>query len=102
MGTSSRLYDEVCISDRWPALALAKAFADQVEAQNEASQLSSFDPEHMETLNATMPEPGAPLPDDWLDIFEKVKAYLFVGLVDPDLHHAASALIFRFLMNPNE
>jgi hypothetical protein len=102
MGTSSRLYDEVSITDRWPALAVAKAFADLVGAQKEGSQLDHFEPEHMETLASCMPECGEPLTNDWLDIFQMVKNYLFLALLDPDLHPSATDLIRRFWMTPSE
>jgi hypothetical protein len=102
MGTSSRLYEEVCITDRWPALTVAKAFADLVQTQNEVQQLEHFESEHMEALAATMPECGEPLANDWLDIFQKVKNYLFVALVDPELHSSAADIIRRFWMTPSE
>jgi len=69
MGTSSRLYEEVSVTERWPSLQVAKAFADLVQTQHEVSQLEHFEPEHMEALIATMPQCGEELPDDWLDIF---------------------------------
>lgn len=102
MGTSSRLYEEVCITDRWPAMTVAKAFADLVQTQNEVQQLDHFEPEHMEALAATMPEMGEYLENDWLDIFQKVKNYLFLSLVDPYLHTSAADIIRRFWMTPNE
>lgn len=102
MGTSSRLYEEVSIIDRWPSLAIATAFADLVQTQHEAAQFEHFEPEHMEVLAATMPACGEPLPIEWLDIFQKVKNYLFLALVDPELHPSAADIIRRFWMTPSD
>uniref|UniRef100_A0A7S4R532 Uncharacterized protein n=1 Tax=Alexandrium monilatum TaxID=311494 RepID=A0A7S4R532_9DINO len=92
MGTSSRLYDECCISEHWPAVEVARTLA----GQGEASQLAHFEPEHLEVLMGCLPEPDADLDEDWLAVFEKVKAYVFVALVDPALHHGATDVVRRF------
>jgi len=90
MGTSSRLYEEICISEVWPHVEVAKTFAQQLEQ----SPLDHFELEHMEVLNAALPPNLADLyANEWLGVFARVKAYVFVALIDPDLHaHAAEAL----------
>jgi len=92
MGTSSRLYEEFCISEQWPAVEVARTLA----GQGEASQLAHFEPEHLEVLMACLPDPDVDLDDEWLAVFEKVKAYVFVALVDPALHHGATDVVRRF------
>uniref|UniRef100_A0A7S2LSN7 Calponin-homology (CH) domain-containing protein n=1 Tax=Zooxanthella nutricula TaxID=1333877 RepID=A0A7S2LSN7_9DINO len=92
MGTSSRLYEECCICDFWPAVDLARTLA----AQAEASRLEHFEPEHLEVLTACLPEPDVDLGEEWLSVFEKVKAYVFVALIDPALHHGAREVVRRF------
>jgi len=90
MGTSSRLYEECCIAEVWPHVEVAKTFAAQVEA----SPLDHFELEHFEVLNAALPPNLAELyANEWLGVFSRVKAYVLVALIDPDLHvHAAFAL----------
>lgn len=95
MGTSSRLYDECCIPEHWPAIEVAKALAEQVEA----SQLAHFELEHLEVFIACLPDPEVDLNDDWLAVFEKVKAYVFVALVDPALHHGAREVVRHFWLS---
>lgn len=92
LGTSSRVYDECCICDYWPSLDVARAIADQ----GEALQLDHFDPEHLQTLAACLPDQDSDLNDEWLAVFEKVKAYIFVALVDPALHGDATDVVKRF------
>jgi len=67
--------------------------------QGEASQLAHFEPEHLEVLMACLPDPGVDLDDEWLAVFEKVKAYVFVALVDPALHHGATDVVRRFWLS---
>jgi len=92
MATSSRLYEECCVAEHWPALDIARTLADHCEGSN----LAHFEAEHMEILTACMPEPGVDLGDEWLAVFEKVKAYVFVALIDPSLHHGAAEVVRRF------
>lgn len=92
MATSSRLYEECCIADHWNALDIARTLADHCEASN----LAHFEAEHMEVLTACMPEPGVDLSEEWLAVFEKVKAYVFVALIDPSLHSGAAEVVRRF------
>eukprot|EP00933_Yihiella_yeosuensis_P029631 TRINITY_DN23258_c0_g1_i1.p1 TRINITY_DN23258_c0_g1~~TRINITY_DN23258_c0_g1_i1.p1 ORF type:complete len:875 (+),score=174.01 TRINITY_DN23258_c0_g1_i1:65-2626(+) len=92
MGTSSRLYEEMCIAQHWPALEIARTLAEQAEE----SQLPHFEPEHLEVLTACLPGPDVDIDDEWLAVFEKVKAYIFVALVDPALHQGATDVVRRF------
>merc|ERR1712048_212691 len=79
MGTSSRIYDECCICDEWPALEIARTLGEQ----SEASQLAHFEPEHLQILTACLPYQDFDIDDDWLAVFDKVKPYVFVALIDP-------------------
>jgi hypothetical protein len=93
MGNSSRMYEEKCISILWPHLDVAKTFAMQLEA----APVDHFELEHMEVLLASLPdhfeEENA---EEWLSIFEKVCKYIFVALVDADLHTLSTQIIKRF------
>eukprot|EP00931_Biecheleriopsis_adriatica_P121913 TRINITY_DN96962_c0_g1_i1.p1 TRINITY_DN96962_c0_g1~~TRINITY_DN96962_c0_g1_i1.p1 ORF type:complete len:905 (+),score=234.72 TRINITY_DN96962_c0_g1_i1:42-2717(+) len=92
IGTSCRLYEECCICDHWPALDIARTLADQAELQS----LPHFEPEHLEVLTACIPEPDVDIDDEWLAVFEKVKNYIFVAVLDPALHTGATDVVRRF------
>lgn len=92
-GSSTREYEEKCVSALWPHLDMAKTFV----KQHEASQLGRWEIQHMEVFLATLPdffeeEEG----EEWLALFEKVKEYIFVALVDPDLHSLSARIIKKF------
>jgi hypothetical protein len=92
MGTSSRTYEERCISLHWPALEIARTLAYESEAQ----EWGHFDPEHLEVLLATLPPSDADLEEEWLGVFEKLKSFIFAALIDPVLHDGAVDVIKRF------
>jgi len=92
MSTSCRLYEEVCICDLWPALEVAGALAGHAREL----QLEHFEPEHLEVLLACLPAPEVDLDEEWLTVFEQVKAYVFVALIDPVLHLGAREVVRRF------
>mmetsp|Transcript_11786 Transcript_11786/g.26185 ORF Transcript_11786/g.26185 Transcript_11786/m.26185 type:complete len:824 (-) Transcript_11786:130-2601(-) len=93
MGNSSCMYEEKCVTDLWPHLDVAKTFMMQLDA----SQLDHFNLEHIEVLLASIPkEFEAQHADEWIGVFEKVKQYLFVALVDPELHLFSTKAIKRF------
>merc|ERR1712232_143427 len=99
MGNSSRMYEEKHVSSLWPHLDVAKTLTMQLEA----SPLDHFELEHMEVLLATLPEEFEEEDvDEWLNIFEKVKQYIFVALVDPTLHLHSTQIIKRFWVCPIE
>jgi hypothetical protein len=99
MGNSSRMYEEKSLSLTWPHLDVAKTLTMQLEA----SPLDHFELEHMEVLLASLPESfEEEEADEWLDIFEKVKQYIFVALVDPDLHLHSTQIIRKFWVCPIE
>jgi len=92
IGTSSRLYEECCICDYWPALEIARTLADKSENQ----QLPHFEPEHVEVLTACLPDQDTDINEQWLAVFEKVKNYIFVAVLDPALHQGATDVVRRF------
>lgn len=92
MGTSSRLYEECCICNDWPALEVARTLAETCET----GQLAHFEPEHLEVLTACLPPPDVDLDEDWLGVFDKIKLYIFIALVDPVLHRGATDVVRRF------
>lgn len=92
MGTSSRLYEECCLPNHWPALQVARTMVDLC---SEVS-LPHFEPEHLEVLTASLPDQTVDIDSEWLTVFEKAKAYIFVALVDPALHNAATDVVRRF------
>jgi hypothetical protein len=92
MSTSSRLYEECSVCDLWPALDVASTLANHAEA----AQLEHFEPEHIEVLTAALPDPDMNIDDDWLANFERLKNYIFIALVDPELHHGATEVVRRF------
>jgi len=100
-GKDSRVYEERCISALWPHLDVAKIFAMQLETPDGSLEL--FEIEHMEVLLASLPERfEAEKAEEWLDIFGKVKKYVFVALIDPKLHVHATQIIKRFWCCPME
>ncbi|CAK0829164.1 unnamed protein product [Prorocentrum cordatum] len=99
-GSSSRMYDETCISAVWPHLDVARTLARQLEA----SQEPRFELEHAQVLLASLPpefderRPGRVA----LEVFEKVKQYVFAALADPDLHRLGAQIIERFWLSSVE
>merc|ERR1712187_36154 len=99
MGNASRMYEEKCIANLWPHLDVAKTFAMQLEA----SPVDHFELEHMEVFLATLPEQfEEENAEEWLSIFDKISKYIFVALVDNDLHAYSAQIIKRFWMCPVE
>jgi hypothetical protein len=99
MGTSSRLYEECRIAEIWPHVEVAKTFAAQVES----SPLDHFELEHMEVLNAALPAIlGELFTQEWLGVFSRVKNYVFVALIDPDLHVHATEVLRKFWLSDVE
>lgn len=94
--TSPRLYEEVCICDHWPSLAIARTLADNVLGSSQSEQLANFEPEHLEVLTACLPATDIDLDENWLEVFEKIKIYIFTALVDPALHRGAADVLRRF------
>lgn len=95
MGNASRMYEESCLRKLWPSLEVATTLTRQVEASN----LEHLEVEHLEVLLASLPDEF--LEEDaneWLAIFEKVRQYIFVALVDPDLHLLSTQIIRRFFL----
>jgi hypothetical protein len=92
MGTSSRLYEEHCICNSWSPIDIARTISEL----GDAAQLAHFDPEHLEVFTACLPDDAVDLHDGWLEVFEKVKPFIFVALVDPALHRGASEVVRRF------
>uniref|UniRef100_A0A7S1AU92 Spermatogenesis-associated protein 4 n=1 Tax=Noctiluca scintillans TaxID=2966 RepID=A0A7S1AU92_NOCSC len=99
LGSASSLYEECVISDVWPGSEVAKTLAVEVES----AQLAHYEPEHFEVLLACLPDLGVDMGEDWLNIFERVKRYVFVALIDPVLHNSAVEVVKRFwLCRPQE
>mmetsp|Transcript_41803 Transcript_41803/g.75900 ORF Transcript_41803/g.75900 Transcript_41803/m.75900 type:complete len:820 (+) Transcript_41803:88-2547(+) len=92
LGTASCVYEEWNISSIWPAAAVARTMAEQAEA----AQLTDFELEHMQIVISCLPEAGIELGEEWLEVFEKVKPFVFVALIDPGLHAMAADVVFRF------
>jgi len=92
LGTASCVYEEWNVATVWPAAAVCRTMAEQAEA----AQLNTFEPEHMQIVISCLPEPGTNLGEEWLEVFEKVKPFLFVALIDPGLHPLAADVVFRF------
>lgn len=99
MGNASRMYEEKCISSIWPHLDVAKTLSRQMEA----SALERFETEHIEVFVAALPESFA---DDevseWLAIFDKVKQFIFMALIDSEIHLLATQIIKKFWLCQNE
>jgi len=93
LGRSTREYEEKCISALWPHLDMAKTFV----KQNETSPLDHWEISHMEVFLATLPELFEEVEaEEWIALFEKTKQYIFVALVDPDLHLLSTQIIKKF------
>jgi len=93
MGSSTREYEEKCICALWPHLDMAKTFV----KQHEMSPLDHWEVVHMEVFLATLPDICKDVEgEEWLALFEKIKQYIFVALVDPDLHLLSTHIIKKF------
>jgi hypothetical protein len=94
-GSSTRQYEEKCISLIWPHLDMAKTFVKQ--QQRRSSPLGAWEEPHLEVFFATLPpffeEDEA---EEWLQQFEQSKQYIFVALVDPYLHSLSTRIISKF------
>jgi len=98
-GSSSRMYDETCISAAWPHLDVAKTLARQLETSPEPR----FELEHAQVLLASLPQEFEERDaEEWLEVFEKVRQYVFAALVDPDLHRLGAQIIERFWLSSVE
>lgn len=94
MGGASRHYEEICISTRWHNLSVAKTFANLVED----GKLEHLEQEHIEVCNATLPTKDFSEEEasEWLSVFDKVKAYAFVSLADPEMHSYGVQFVRKF------
>lgn len=98
-GNFSRMYEETCLPSVWPHLDVAKTLAMQLDT----SQPERLELGHIEVLLASLPETFEEIEaDEWLQIFEKVKQYIFVALVDPELHLHSTQIIKKFWVCPVE
>ncbi|CAE7335034.1 unnamed protein product [Symbiodinium sp. CCMP2456] len=92
-GNFTCTYEETCLPEIWPHLDIAKTLTMQLEA----SPPDHLETEHLEVLLASLPfffdEDEA---DEWFNIFEKVKKYVFTALVDPHLHLLSTQIIRKF------
>ncbi|CAE7781689.1 unnamed protein product, partial [Symbiodinium necroappetens] len=92
-GNFTCTYEETCLPEIWPHLDIAKTLTMQLEA----SPPDHLETEHLEVLLASLPfffdEDEA---DEWFNIFEKVKKYVFTALVDPQLHLLSTQIIRKF------
>eukprot|EP00439_Symbiodinium_sp_Y106_P048232 s4639_g6.t1 len=92
-GNFTCTYEETCLPEIWPHLDIAKTLTMQLEA----SPPDHLETEHLEVLLASLPfffdEDEA---DEWFNIFEKVKRYVFTALVDPQLHLLSTQIIRKF------
>merc|ERR1719217_1495499 len=98
-GSSTKEYEEKCISALWPHLDMAKTFV----KQHETSSLDHWEVAHMEVFLATLPETFDEIEaDEWLALFEKIKQYIFVALVDPEHHSLSTRIIKKFWLSSLE
>merc|ERR1711879_638385 len=67
------------------------------QLRRDGPPMEFFELEHMEVFLASLPENFEPEEaEEWIDIFERVKQYVFVALVDPKLHLHSTQIIKRF------
>mmetsp|Transcript_28558 Transcript_28558/g.51719 ORF Transcript_28558/g.51719 Transcript_28558/m.51719 type:complete len:848 (-) Transcript_28558:59-2602(-) len=98
-GNFSRMYEESYLPGVWPHLDVAQTLAMQLDV----SPLDRFELEHMEVLSASLPQRFEDFEaDEWLHIFERVKQYIFIALVEPELHIHATQIIKKFYLAPND
>ena len=82
-------YDEPCIPIYWgSAVAIAESLCASIENEN----LDRLGQAHLDVLLATVPgihghgdDFDQNLVERWATIFEKLKIYLFVSVLDPEL-----------------
>jgi hypothetical protein len=99
-GSSTREYEEKCVSALWPHLDMAKTFVRKehdIPPEADTPPLGRWEVAHMEVFLATLPEVFEEIEwEEWLAVFDKVKQYIFVALVDPDLHQLSTYIIKKF------
>jgi len=99
MGNLSRMYEERCVTALWAGHDVAKTLTMQLEH----SPLEYFELEHMEVLSATLPDSfNDEVAEEWFNIFDKVKQYVFGALLDPNLHTLSTHIISKFWLSPIE
>eukprot|EP00448_Togula_jolla_P017141 CAMPEP_0170586486 /NCGR_PEP_ID=MMETSP0224-20130122/9772_1 /TAXON_ID=285029 /ORGANISM="Togula jolla, Strain CCCM 725" /LENGTH=798 /DNA_ID=CAMNT_0010910039 /DNA_START=47 /DNA_END=2440 /DNA_ORIENTATION=+ len=91
MGSSSHMYEEQCIANRWPHLDVAKTFVHQLDG----SAAHDFGLEHAEVFLASLPE-RLEEADEWFNIFDRVKHHVAVALTDLASHDEAARILQRF------
>jgi hypothetical protein len=94
-GSSTRQYEEKCIASIWPHLDIAKTFVKQQQSQE--PPLEKWELPHMEVFLAALP----PMfeeeeSEEWLMLFDTVKQYIFLALVDPFMHWLSARIISKF------
>ena len=102
-GSSSQPYDEPCIPIYWgSAIAIAEAMCASIEKDN----LDRLGPAHLDVLLASLPgnhghgdDFDEALTDRWASIFDKLKNYLFVAVLDPELHFLATRAVYKFWLS---
>jgi hypothetical protein len=104
-GHTSRLYEEKCISAQWPHLDVAKTFVRLIEkgrvteeGEEATPALARLDLSHMEVFLASLPDDFEPQEQqEWVDeVFDKVKNYVCLAIVDPLVHIHSTQIIKRF------
>jgi hypothetical protein len=96
-GHTSRLYEEECISAQWPHLDVAKTFVRVVVEGREGVDLERFDLEHMEVFLGSLPEQfEREEQDEWIEVFDRVKNYVCLAIIDPKVHIHSAQIMKRF------
>jgi len=95
-GSETREYEEKCISALWPHLDMSKTFV----KQHDSSPSGQWGVVHMEVFLATLPDVFEEMEaDEWLELFDKIKQYIFVALVDPAVHWLSVHVIKKFWLS---
>jgi hypothetical protein len=98
MGTSSRLYEEVCLPLHWPAGALFISLGEHVHL----SGITRLAVEHFEVLEMLFHD-GIEIDDvtAYVEAYERMRGPIIFGLIDADVHDRAAACLLRIWMHPN-
>mmetsp|Transcript_54077 Transcript_54077/g.123935 ORF Transcript_54077/g.123935 Transcript_54077/m.123935 type:complete len:759 (-) Transcript_54077:124-2400(-) len=98
MGTASRIYEEVCLPDHWPAGPLFLSLGDHVHMAG----LTRLAAQHFEVLEILFRD-GIEIVDTnaFVEAYERMRGPIIFGLIDADVHHRAAALVLQIWTHPN-
>jgi len=93
-GSSTQSYKLSGVPLSWNALGIASSLAKSVISRN----LENLEYAHVDVLWACLHKP--PNQHEWINVFDQLKNYIYVGLCDPDISEGVIAIAKHFLTAP--